>query len=132
MSGDELTVDVIDPTVARIIDAHHAFDASSTSDCLADDVGFVDVSGWRQTVETHGIEAFRVLATGNLAAFAEHRLTVLNCIATEQPCAVRVVYAARIAGDLPNGGTAGEDVELNGASVDRPSANRITELPDVC
>ena len=123
-------MDSVPTIVARYIDAYNRMNVQAMLDCLSGDVRFINRSNGETTNETHGIEAFRVLAEQGVQLFAEREQTILDCIAIDDRAAVRIGYRAKVKTDLPNGWKAGHEVKMTGTSFFMISEGKISEVID--
>lgn len=123
-------MDSVPTIVARYIDAYNRMNVQAMLDCLSGDVRFINRSNGETTNETHGIEAFRVLAEQGVQLFAEREQTILDCIAIDDRAAVRIGYRAKVKTDLPNGWKAGQEIEMTGTSFFVISEGKISEVID--
>jgi len=116
--------------VAAYIDAYNARDVAGMLACLADDVAFRNISGGVETARADGKTAFAEMARFGAAAFSVRRQTVRAAITVADTTLVEIDYAATVAADLPNGWTAGQRLEVAGASLFRIRDGLIFAIVD--
>ena len=110
--------------------AYNALDLPGMLACLADDVHFRNLSGGKLTAETTGKQAFEELARIGIKIVASRRQMALHAITVADTTLVEIAYCAVVASHPPSGWTAGERIELVGASLFRLDGGKIVQLID--
>lgn len=116
--------------VAQYIAAYNAGDVAGMLACLSDKVAFTHFENGVPVAESVGKTAFAELASQGAQAFEARHQRVAQATTIGEVTRVEVVFTGRVATDLPNGWTAGQEVRIRGASEFHLRNGRIARLVD--
>ena len=116
--------------IARYIAAYNDRRVDAMLACLAETVRFENRTGGMVTATAINKADFAAMAHASVAAFAERRQTVRHAITVGDTTLVEIDYVATVAADLPNGWTAGQRLNFQGASLFRVRGGLVDLLID--
>ena len=116
--------------VAQYIAAYNAGDVAGMLACLSDKVAFTHFENGIAVTESIGKPAFAELAALGAQAFETRHQRAIQSTTTGAITRVELVFTGRVATDLRNGWTAGQEVRVRGSSEFHLRDGRIVRLVD--
>ncbi|WP_424969299.1 nuclear transport factor 2 family protein [Dinoroseobacter sp. S76] len=116
--------------VAEYIAAYNARNVKGMLACLSDEIAFSHLEDGIAVTESVGKPAFAELAVLGAQAFEMRHQRVTQATTTGPITRVELVFTGRVATDLPNGWTAGQEVRVRGSSEFHLRDGRIVRLVD--
>ncbi len=103
--------------IRAYLDAYNAMDVPAMLACLAEGIRFENRVGGQLSAETTGKAAFERLALMGASAFSTRTQTVREVETHAGKTRLEIDFTAIVAGDMPNGWTAGQTLAFSGRST---------------
>jgi len=121
---------LLQSNVERFIAAYNSFDLDGMAALLHPDIVFRNGSGGTVTAETKGLAAFRELAGKSASLFSAREQKPVRFDFQGGVVRVQIDFSGALAGDLPNGLKAGQEIRLSGHSEYEFQDGLIIRLTD--
>lgn len=118
--------------IVHYINAYNAFKPKSMCVDMAEDIVFENVDDGNTTMSLKGKDAFLEQAMSVLNLFVNRKQSITSILHSGNISEITVDYEAKLAKDLPNGLTKGQELRLTGKSIFEFSDDwKIVKLVDV-
>ena len=114
--------------VLNYLDAYNRFDTDGMLANLDNNILFENISNNVNTLELHGLTAFKEQAEKAKALFTERKQKATSFQHEGNKTVVQIDYYAILAVDLPNGPKKGEALQLQGKSIFTFNNHRIISI----
>lgn len=116
--------------IQNYINAYNAFDVSSMTKNLSENVIFQNLSDGKITLETRGISEFKDQAELAVNFFESREQKITSTSKTDSTITITVDYRAIVKTDLPNGLKKGDTLNLTGKSTFVFEGEKIVKIVD--
>ncbi len=117
--------------ISDYIEAYNHFDVERMLFHLDEALLFENSSGGEVNMSLNGLAAFKAQALEAVNLFSERKQTIISWKHDEQVTEIEISFHAVLAADLPNGLKKGTELNLQGKSVFKFSADKIIGLKDI-
>ena len=116
--------------IQEYLSAYNAFDVEAMLSSVHHDVKFQNVSGGEVNAEANGIDELRKMAEHSRQLFSSRNQAITSYEDQDNIVTVGIRFKATLAVDLPDGGKAGDSLNLEGTSVFEFKDGKLWRITD--